>query len=938
MAAMRKLLLLVLAVVSLGWGQGTQADFNTQLKNLPIFPVMAYRWNPQTPGGSLTGSSSAAITLTPCPLGVNGTDTNHFLYVSGGTGTAETVLITGGTCTSGATSGTVIFTPLNSHSGAWTIATATGYIQEALQTAHTLGGGAVRLPAGIIIVRAKSVGFSNITLEGTGEASTIQLATNAWPNNASTPSATACGVAGLTATTDPLSCSLITTIASAVNVHFRNFEIDWNKSNQIGWAFGDLISLGAGTTNSSIEDITMVNDAHAGAQIALYGGSTTANNIIKDNWMYGNAADTSGACTNKTSQRTGGPGAIFVQASSNFITGNQMLGGWCDSGIATNGNVTGNIMSHNHFVGGSLASSFGIQIDVGSRNIISNNILEGLSTSLIGIDPETVSIMGVNASDNIIEGNTVICGAGGSTYGIMAKGAPTGGLSSVFTTIIKNNTVTGCGIGIIDWQGADNSQITGNIVYNNNSFGIISTFGSGRTPLNLTISGNQVRDTSAGPGIAVTSTGSAVLTNYTIKDNTVTDDQMIHTQTYGLSFDFGSATTNQNFIISGNNLTGNLTGGITSSLTIGDPTKWLLGQVGPNITSDTAMPFTWTPSFTGLITIGRDVGTAYTQIYAGNNGVFRTYTNLSPLDNTTLFDGTKVGWTTEANVVSDFWRVARKPTGGGALFNRLLIDSVGMHALNTGNTDGENLGVNSLDGSYLHAFPSSSASFLNPLTQSGDQLYASAGVGGSIDTGALCICPFSTGNFGIRFTNTGTKSISIYTAGLFHNTITNNTDQGFNLVAPNGGGLKFEPSAVNTYNPLSQTGDQLITSGGAAFGAGTGSLTIAPFSGVAFGLRFDNVNSHITLTQEANYIADTGVANNAIAGTSTGLPLSAGACVEVKLAHTLQAGANTFNLNAGGALGIKKHTNPANDIGTAYAGNGIIKLCYDGTLWEDMSQ
>ncbi|MGH9482604.1 MAG: hypothetical protein ACRD1L_11000, partial [Terriglobales bacterium] len=59
------------------------------------------------------------------------------LYISGGTGTAEAVTLTnvGTTCPSG-TSASVCFTPANSHTGAWTLASATNGLQEAVN----LGG------------------------------------------------------------------------------------------------------------------------------------------------------------------------------------------------------------------------------------------------------------------------------------------------------------------------------------------------------------------------------------------------------------------------------------------------------------------------------------------------------------------------------------------------------------------------------------------------------------------------------------------------------------------------------------------------------------------------------------------------------------------------------------------------------------------------------
>ena len=96
-----------------------------------VYPTRTYNFTPQSPGGSLSVGSNV-ITLAPVPLGVNGSDVNHPLYISGGTGTAEASLITGGTAVSGAASGALFLTCANAHSGAWTISSATGGIQEAL--------------------------------------------------------------------------------------------------------------------------------------------------------------------------------------------------------------------------------------------------------------------------------------------------------------------------------------------------------------------------------------------------------------------------------------------------------------------------------------------------------------------------------------------------------------------------------------------------------------------------------------------------------------------------------------------------------------------------------------------------------------------------------------------------------------------------------------
>jgi hypothetical protein len=121
-----------------GGGGAFTADWLT-LANAPFMDARRYRFAPQAPGGNLIAGSNT-ITLQPCPIGVNGSDPNHYLYISGGTGTAESVLITGGGCVSGNASSTVTFTAANSHSGAWTVQSASGGIQEAICALPAAGG------------------------------------------------------------------------------------------------------------------------------------------------------------------------------------------------------------------------------------------------------------------------------------------------------------------------------------------------------------------------------------------------------------------------------------------------------------------------------------------------------------------------------------------------------------------------------------------------------------------------------------------------------------------------------------------------------------------------------------------------------------------------------------------------------------------------------
>jgi hypothetical protein len=124
----------------------------------------AYDFPAQSPGGNLIVGANQ-ITLTPVPAGVSGTNTFHYLYVSGGTGTAEACLIVGGTAVSGAASGTVIIQCANTHSGGWTIRTATAGIQEAVKIAEAATDtDTVLVPTGVTVYAPTRVLKSNISI------------------------------------------------------------------------------------------------------------------------------------------------------------------------------------------------------------------------------------------------------------------------------------------------------------------------------------------------------------------------------------------------------------------------------------------------------------------------------------------------------------------------------------------------------------------------------------------------------------------------------------------------------------------------------------------------------------------------------------------------------------------------------------------------------
>lgn len=196
----------------------------------------------------------------------------------------------------------------------------------------------------------------------------------------------------------------------------------------------------------------------------------------------------------------------------------------------------------------------------------------------------------------------------------------------------------------------------------------------------------------------------------------------------------------------------------------------------------------------------------------------------------------------------------------------------------------------------------------------------SAGAGVTI-TGNANVVAGRVQEYIARVTNVGTPALTLYAvnsiAGVVAQSFPTSSVNSFLMTAAVTGAAP-KMAAVGSDTNI---GLQLLPKGSGKVG------TLAP----------------VALAQVPNYIATESGANNAIAGAlldmnGVAVPLAAGLEVIVKLAHTLQAGANTFNFNSGGAVAINSHLNVANNLGTAYAATGIIKLMYTGAVWVDMSQ
>ncbi len=112
------------------------------------YVTASWNWG-QSPSDNLTTVGSNTIHLSPCPLGIdtsNNVNAQYSVYVSG-TGTAEAAPVTGGTCTPGASSGTITVTTAFSHASGYTAGSATSGIQEAINDAGAQHAQIFLLPA-----------------------------------------------------------------------------------------------------------------------------------------------------------------------------------------------------------------------------------------------------------------------------------------------------------------------------------------------------------------------------------------------------------------------------------------------------------------------------------------------------------------------------------------------------------------------------------------------------------------------------------------------------------------------------------------------------------------------------------------------------------------------------------------------------------------------
>lgn len=116
-------------------------DYVTQIRNKPVADARQFDYLFSSGNGAVSGNlavpGSNTLTFVTGPMGVTATVGGRYLYVSGGTGTAEAAPITGGTCAPLASNCTMIVTTAYAHTGAWNAGSATFGVREAIDAGNS---------------------------------------------------------------------------------------------------------------------------------------------------------------------------------------------------------------------------------------------------------------------------------------------------------------------------------------------------------------------------------------------------------------------------------------------------------------------------------------------------------------------------------------------------------------------------------------------------------------------------------------------------------------------------------------------------------------------------------------------------------------------------------------------------------------------------------
>jgi hypothetical protein len=552
--------LVVLAAIAVGV-YAQQVDWIAGVRNKPSLDVRQYNFAPQRPGGSLSAGNNT-ITMKPVPLGLSGSDSNHRVWVSGGSGTAEACLINGGSGTAGSQNGSIQINCANTHSGAWTVAPVNGGIQEAAQAAATAGGGTVMVPAGTISVLAAVQLPSLVSLVGAAEAQTIlQIANGALAANAAWQVP---GVAG--------TYCVVCLASGSSFVRVRDLTIDANGTNQTWIYYGDITGYNA--TNAIIERVTVRNHINVGGTGVTHQflghsplGSNT-NNVIINSSSIGLSA-----CTVPN-----GHGAYYIEGTGNRIISSYALN-FCDSPYVISECDHCSVVNSVADVGGGQMATPTYSIEGATNSTFEND--QCIGTGANG-HRYCVGIASLGGGAPVISsGNKVINVSGSHISTILEIGNNNSAFSSadpIFDTDVIGIHADGAGLDCIVLSEYVNKVniIGGELEACGNSGISIGSTGSTKVVSNVYIDALRINHAASYGILAVNGTTGPPVTGIKIVNSFIGDDNAVPRQQRGIWFQAGTVA---DAYIVGNTITGN-----TLSPTFFQ-NGWGSGsQIGPNIT------------------------------------------------------------------------------------------------------------------------------------------------------------------------------------------------------------------------------------------------------------------------------------------------------------------------------------------------------------------
>ena len=207
-----------------------------------------FNWS-QSPSANLTVAGAKTVSLAVCPPGVIASEVAYYVYVAG-TGTAEAVLVMGGTCAGDGAPGTLQFTTVNAHAAGYTVGSASGGLQEAVIAARftptnptgVSQSGKVIVPPGEYRLFARvSIRASNITVDFSGSI------VECWMND------TCIFLGSPTTSTDFQDITLINPRGRPTVVNGQNPFIEVNAQKTRLFNVSTRVNLGGGTFGSYVQ-------------------------------------------------------------------------------------------------------------------------------------------------------------------------------------------------------------------------------------------------------------------------------------------------------------------------------------------------------------------------------------------------------------------------------------------------------------------------------------------------------------------------------------------------------------------------------------------------------------------------------------------------------------------------------------------------------------